>query len=308
MLPRELAQLILEHLSFRQRMNACLVSRGWNHYIRSLPDLWSHLDLSGARKKVRSSFVSTAINKGRSKLRKATLHNLYDADKALNAIARACPLEELVLLECGIFGSASFLNAMERAAKLKSLTIKPTFNVGCLEAALEAISGHIESITLTSVNALAPPPCERLTHFSASMTDFFDTVQLLERVPKLYPNIQSLVLKYSERAHHTNFETYDLASCLHLRHLDLAVPLSPNDVLTLPPTLETLRLDPMVYGDSDDVVYDVLLRSPKSLRLPALQELELTLGDSGCCLWLFAMLQGFENVCLPFFAVLREPC
>lgn len=62
MLPRELAEIILEHLTFRQRMNACLVSKQWAKFIRSCPDLWRHLDLSNSRKKVKNAFISRAVS------------------------------------------------------------------------------------------------------------------------------------------------------------------------------------------------------------------------------------------------------
>lgn len=289
--------MVLEYLSFRQRMNACLVSRGWCQYIRSIPDLWSHLDLSGARKKVRTAFVSTAINKGRSKLRKATLHNIYDFDKTLRSLVRTCPLEELSLLECGAIGGQDFVDAMKRATKLKSLAIKTTLNVGGLETALQALTGTIESIHLTTVRSLNPPRCQRLTHFSATIENFSDTIQLLENVPAFYPNIQSLTLIYPDKADPSNSRRFDLASCLHLRHLDLAVPLSPNNVLTLPSTLESLRLDPMLYGGSDEIIFKSILEGPRSLLLPHLRDLDLTLNDSECCLFIAAFLQGFEHVC-----------
>lgn len=61
-LPRELAEIILQHLTFKQRMNACLVSKQWTKFIRSCPDLWSHLDLSNPRRKVKNAFVSRAVS------------------------------------------------------------------------------------------------------------------------------------------------------------------------------------------------------------------------------------------------------
>ena len=64
-LPRELAEIIMNHLSFRQRMNACLVSKEWTKFVRSCPDLWSHLDLSNSRKKVGNAFVSRAVSDSR---------------------------------------------------------------------------------------------------------------------------------------------------------------------------------------------------------------------------------------------------
>jgi F-box/TPR repeat protein Pof3 len=95
MLPRELAESILLYLTFPQRINACRVSKGWAQFIRSVPTLWSHLDLSGAKKKVRPAFVSRAINVGREKITRATLSQMYDSDKALRAIFKYCPIEEL---------------------------------------------------------------------------------------------------------------------------------------------------------------------------------------------------------------------
>ena len=74
-LPRELAEQILGYLNFRQLIKTSLVSKEWAQFIRRTPNLWGHLDLTLARRKVKNAFVSRAINTGRSKLKTATLNH-----------------------------------------------------------------------------------------------------------------------------------------------------------------------------------------------------------------------------------------
>ena len=121
-LPPELAEIVLEYLSFRQRVNACMVTKQWARFIQSIPNLWTHLNLTGARKKVSNKFVSKAINVAENKLTAATLNNLYDFDRALKALIRTCPLEELTLLKCGLQGQP-LTDELSQAKCLKRLTL-----------------------------------------------------------------------------------------------------------------------------------------------------------------------------------------
>jgi F-box/TPR repeat protein Pof3 len=311
-LPRELAQIILEYLSFRQRMNVCLVSRGWNRYILSLPDLWSHLDLSEARKKVRSAFISKAINHGRIKLRKATLDRLYDPDKVLTALVRNCRLEELTILDCSTIGSEAFVDAMKRSKNLKTLTFNPELTVSDfrggpsqsthgIHQAWMLLSGQLESIRFARIRDLElPPQCERLTQFHAEIENFPTTAKLLSAASEIFPNIHSLTVKCLQNSVSNVYQFYDLALCQHLTHLDLTLSFRLSPGITLPATLETLRFDPLNTG-MPYANFDRILLNEKALRLPALQELSISWGTSQDGSHVCAMLQGFENVCAILF-------
>ncbi|KAI7364375.1 hypothetical protein KC354_g5733 [Hortaea werneckii] len=85
-LPRELAELILGYLSFQQRIAISRVSKQWMDFVRSSPNLWQHLDLSNPKRKVKTAFISKAINTARQKLTSATLSSLHDFDKVLEGL------------------------------------------------------------------------------------------------------------------------------------------------------------------------------------------------------------------------------
>jgi len=161
-LPRELAELILEFLGFRQRINACRVSKQWAHFIRSSPNLWQHLDLSGAKRKVRSAFISRAINTARQRLTAATLTMLMDFDKTLAALLRHCPIQELTLLDTGL-QSRNLVDAFSRAKHLKALRLGKGTVMGPTSVAqiIKTCATTLEDLGLSEEFVISEP-CDRL--------------------------------------------------------------------------------------------------------------------------------------------------
>lgn len=250
MLPRELAEVILEHLSFRQRINACLVSKQWAHFIRSCPNLWQHLDLSMARKKVKTAFMSRAINVGRSKLTAATLNWLWDFDKALAALVKHCPLEELTLLETGLH-SGNLIQALKPAKHLRKFNMGGNilFPVVCLPDLLEAMPPSLEAFECkTMIGAsdrdgfakLRSVTCHNLRKLSVTLNRS-PTAHLLHAVVEGMPLIETLAL-HCGTSETVMPEPVDVQKCIHLRHLDLCMRFYGSFQLNLPETLVSLRL------------------------------------------------------------------
>ncbi|KAF2166506.1 hypothetical protein M409DRAFT_66547 [Zasmidium cellare ATCC 36951] len=199
-LPRELAIFILEYLNFRQRIAISRVSKGWKSFIKSEPTLWAHLDFSGARKKVRTSFISTAINAGRSKITTATLNQLWDFDKTLAALIKHCPLESLGLANTGFQGQ-NLVDALKKATKLREFASQTGTDIGdkTLQLILECRGSTLEVLKFSSkqtklffpqrLDALKLPV---LTTFDFDVPEVIPYWEVLTQLVTHSPKLQSL--------------------------------------------------------------------------------------------------------------------
>lgn len=264
MLPRELAETILEYISFRQRMSACLVSKGWAQFIRASPNLWRHLDLSGARRKVRTAFVSRAINTAQKKLKAATLNHLYDFDKTLCALAKHCQLEELTLLECGQQGK-SLTTDLAAANNLRALEISQHSPLTSHELGplLAALSDRLETFECTLASRQPPTRyfavCPKLRSLSLTFEDGLDHRHLFQNIAGFFPTLESLRVFQSQSSNFVSAKS--LQECKKLKHLVFHIG-EAHQGLLLPPTLTTLDL-----GSCASL--------PTDCELPLLQELSL---------------------------------
>ncbi|KAK5173525.1 uncharacterized protein LTR77_002206 [Saxophila tyrrhenica] len=310
MLPRELAETILEHLSFRERVNASRVSKGWAAFIRSTPNLWTHLDLSHAHRKVPAKFISRAINVGRSRLRKASLNRLWDFDKTLVALVKQCQLEELVLLQCGLQGT-NLVRSIHSAKHLKSFNFGRDTQIPDedLAAILKAISDRVEAISVTVGDQYKCIPasaltqrsvvrfdsvCEKLTSLTCTWVSTRCATTLLATASILYPNIKFLAIhqRLNETVSRPGRQI-PLAECKQLLQLDLEVDLFNEDRLTLPPSLVRLRLAPIGSGHRPE---PFLSLASSITALPCLQELSIVgWGHAWVHTLCYVLLRRHEN-------------
>ncbi|KAK1051059.1 hypothetical protein LTR33_014596 [Friedmanniomyces endolithicus] len=273
-LPRELAEQILECLTFQQRMNACLVSKQWTSFFRSVPSLWQHLDLSDARRKVRPAFISRAINVGRHRLTKATLHKLYDFDKTLAALIRHCPLQDLTLLDTGI-QSQNLVDLLREAAHLRALRILEGTQIGqrTLKQLVGSLSTSLETLVCyapdNNMVDLAMRPYHRMTTLKICVGRFAALDTFFEAVATCMPHLRFFTAPQDLcQASHTPIPL-DLTALDKLECLDLRLRWRGCVDVMLPTTLRTLRLH---------VPHECVLTTSASItevRLPRLAELSL---------------------------------
>jgi F-box/TPR repeat protein Pof3 len=133
-LPVELAEMVLEHLAFRNMVNCMRVSKGWRDYISKLYRLWMHLDLSDAKRPVSRSFIDKATRRSQYRLNRFTIHRFQHLDVVLN-IAKACKgLADVELLSLPIQASASLIELARRAPNLRRYVLHTEIS---LDAAIQ---------------------------------------------------------------------------------------------------------------------------------------------------------------------------
>ncbi|KAK3677734.1 hypothetical protein LTR78_002584 [Recurvomyces mirabilis] len=246
-LPRELAEIILEYLSFQQRMNACLVSAQWAGFIRSSPDLWHHLDLSTSRKKVSTKFISRAINIGQQRMTTASLSNLYDLDKSLHALTRHCPITALTLLNVGL-QSDNLLQALKQAKQLKVLRLTDGVEIGTQTiqllvlqhaATLEEVQCH--PVTAMNDFNLLEGRYDCMTALSVRAQSFASRPSFFERVTASMPYLRSLTAIATGRAEPLLPPVLHLEGMNYLQYLNLEMGVGSVGGVILPPTIASLR-------------------------------------------------------------------
>lgn len=269
LLPRELAERIFEYLTFQQRIAVSRVSKQWHNYIRSSSNLWQHLDLSNPKRKVRTAFVSKAINTGRQKLTAATLSMLHDFDKVLHALVRHCPLEQLALLDTGLQGH-NLIEALRKANHLKSLRLGRGTEIGPSTVnQLLYVCTALESFEFVlqrneQFSGIGVGWYERLQDLKVTLTGepapalafTFNTIGQRWWIPPTLdrhvfwsmqtsaPNLRSITLHDQHPPSHRSrlLEPVDLTKLRHLKCLDLALQIESAAQLRLPPCITELSL------------------------------------------------------------------
>ncbi|EME39264.1 hypothetical protein DOTSEDRAFT_75102 [Dothistroma septosporum NZE10] len=247
MLPREMALIVLEHLSFRQRTAISRVSKGWRNFIRSEPNLWAHLDFTGARAKVTNRFVSTAINIARDKLVAATLNQLLHFDKVLHALAGRPALQSLTLLGTGLQGQ-NLVSSLAKAKSLRELRISRGTEVS--QSILQFITRDhcdklevlqcvgIKQISFGSIWNFKLPVITTLD-ITAECT--IDPAKLCDRLSESSPNLRSLTL-YETTTRSGSAGVLDLRRSHNLEHVRMRLMLSAPHQLCFPPTIKSIDL------------------------------------------------------------------
>ncbi|MCJ1281109.1 hypothetical protein MMC26_000427 [Xylographa opegraphella] len=122
-LPMELAQMVLQNLSFRTIVSLLRVSKLWKATLESIPALWRHLDLSQTRKNVRFSAIKACVIRSAGTLTHATLSHFDSVNSdALTYIALRCKRLEYLELRAGI-SNESLLKAASIASSLRTLIL-----------------------------------------------------------------------------------------------------------------------------------------------------------------------------------------
>ncbi|KAF2212823.1 hypothetical protein CERZMDRAFT_40600 [Cercospora zeae-maydis SCOH1-5] len=279
-LPRELAISVLEYCTFRERIAISRVSKGWQRFVRSEPSLWSHLDLGSARSKVRTNFVSTAINTGRQKLVAATLNKLFDFDKVLAALLRHCPLEHLTLAQTG-FQGVNFVEVLKNSKdklKLKELNVLNGTEMSqtTLREAATACQSSLEVLhcahmrSLSFKNAWAALHLPKLKSLSLTADQIENINTHLERFLERSPQLVSLTL--------INLDQHDHEANGSLINVDLqntklqSIYVQPKKPVVIPSRLRALQSLSLrdAMGLTDEAIVAIVK------ELPRLRSLDLS--------------------------------
>jgi F-box/TPR repeat protein Pof3 len=288
-LPRELAEQILNYLNFKQLMNTCLVSPHWAQFIRRTPNLWRHLDLTLAKRKVKSAFISRAINIGRSKLKTVTLRNLFDFDLALAALTKSCPLEEINLRDTDVH-TDKISGLLKPLKNLRSLSIGSgtKLYLASIHHILKNAAATLESLYIEDVAAHAGyselqfpvVAFPNMHELDLSWRKQGPPAAGLQAALNNMPNLRRLKL------HHLNpalpsmaFERkLDLKQLKHLSQLDLVWHFQKANELALPPSLKSFALGTWRPKHAN-FFNDLHSYEPLQWPLPSLEELHICIQE-----------------------------
>lgn len=312
-LPRELAELILGYLSFQHRIAISRVSKQWIGFIRSSPNLWQHLDLSNPKRKVKTAFVSKAINTARQKLTAATLSSLHDFDKVLHALLRHCPIEQLTLCDTGL-QSQNLVEALKKSKHIKSLSLDRGTEIGptTLAQVIQVCASTLETFQCNLARneefVGIWTKCERLNTFKVTLTGDVSRIRpgnaapnapvppglggaLLPNLHEFTPNLQSLTI-HDKKPRSQLHSVLDLRNLRGLERLDLELPIESAHQLMLPPRLVYLRFVSTINNATANFFKDSN-GSSCGFSLPQLQSLEVAVS------WMDIALIDFFLSCDP---------
>ncbi|CAO2658018.1 Nn.00g072780.m01.CDS01 [Neocucurbitaria sp. VM-36] len=274
LLPVELAEMVLEYLSFRNMVTCMRVSKGWKDYLAKLPKLWLYLDMSGARKPVPRSFVGNAVRRSEYRLTRLTVHRFEHID-VLKNIAKACKeLTELEFVTLPHTISSTLIDIVQCASSLKRLVVHPEITT---DATTQILRHHssLEQVGFSGVkwsqfNADWKGPFDALNtlsmHFVVSRPGTQMAIgSLLHQTPRL----QSLTL--SNMTHLTDPTAWprEISQLPPLIHLSLK-RVQFRSFPRLPPTIQRLDVD----FDGTFRLHDAHLQMIQS-RMPKLAHLRL---------------------------------
>ncbi|CAE7219942.1 hypothetical protein P3342_013463 [Pyrenophora teres f. teres] len=292
-LPSELAEMVFEYLSFRQKVNCMRVSKGWRDYLSKLPKLWLHLDLSGARKPVPRAFVNTVFKRSEYRMSRITIHRFEYMDVLRNLAIAAKHLTDMELISLPHKSSPALLEIVRAAKNLKRCIIHETITLKDVENILEA-RPLLEHVLF---NALDPTTSRDFTgkwpvalsslqsftmHIGSVMSDErFDFTTFFSRTPSL----RSFSLRGLTNAQRplSTWPT-DISLLPPLRSVSVNET-GKIGIHLFPPTLQSLEIS--IVGPRDTLEVSELLQS----NLPELTHLSLS---------------GYANVTMGFLHTLLD--
>jgi F-box/TPR repeat protein Pof3 len=156
-LPVELVEMVLGYLSFKTMVNCMRVSKEWKTFLVKLPNLWTDLDFSGARKSVSKAFIREAVFRSEYRITRATVHRISDFQIFVN-VATACKgLTSLEFLS-GDLTSKTFIDIAQCATNLKKLIIHTDITLDTATQILRwrPTLHHVEFRSLLSTSLSSP--------------------------------------------------------------------------------------------------------------------------------------------------------
>lgn len=271
-LPVELAELVLEYLAFRQRVNCMRVSKGWRDYIGKLPRLWMHLDLSGARRPVPRKFIDKAVRRSENRLARVNVHRFEHID-VLKNVAKACKnLTDLEFISLPHAMSSTLIDIVQCASSLEKIVVHPQISMDTMTGIMNTrpTLKHVGFHEVQPSRHLALwkgpfPSLEHIIlHFPGALTQA--TPIMLTGLLQSTPN-----LKYLDLVAQGIDNAAFLHQCSMLPLEKFILKTGPTNFPILPSTLQRFSLNYVVASDLGAGDNSGLLRS----RLPDLTHLSL---------------------------------
>lgn len=239
--------MVAEHLTFKARVNCLRVCKGWKSFLTSCPQLWTDLDLSGARKDVSRIFVRNAVNYSQYKVQSAIIHRFRQPDMILS-LATAC--KDLASLEflSGSFFSKTVVEASQCAMNLKKLVVRTdiTFDAISQIFRFRPTLEHAEFCSIAHAST-APDwkgPFPNLRTLVLDANTWGLRVNLWCGLIQKAPALRSLSLRH--------FGDFDIIEDLQLSSLPLThlalVDVSLDSLPQLPMTLEQLTVSSIPFS------------------------------------------------------------
>ncbi|KAF1937640.1 hypothetical protein EJ02DRAFT_411903 [Clathrospora elynae] len=246
-LPIELAEMVLEYISFRHMVNCMRVSRGWRDYLSQRPKLWLHLDLSGARKPVPRSFVNMAFKRSESRMTRVTVHRFEHMDMLKNLAKAAKHLTELEFISVPHTMSSTLVDIVKSGPSLRKFVVHPEITLNTATTIVSNRPGF-EQVTLNGVKfsnyqAVWQGPFPDMKTFTMQLVDSMSAYQIsLTDLLSQAPSLESITLSNLSNLNEPMGWPEDLAQLPPLTSIVLKRVFC-TFIPVLPPTLQKLVIE-----------------------------------------------------------------
>lgn len=243
-LPFELAEMIAQQLTIRERVMCLTVSKSWKRVLESSHKLWTILDMTNVRTEISHKALKAYLKRSKYTLYEANIRNGTLAAPKLRYLTVTCKeLQRLTLHGHRTIGE-SLISALPEAKSLRYLNSR-----GCeisfrtLLEALRQVQARIEEVKFFNVSCLSSDSAcmwPRLENLRVLYVRRYQSIGIpLNNLIESVPNIQTLALQgfYLASAAPLNLSELRSLKDLELKDCDLKIlPL-------LPSTLKILALD-----------------------------------------------------------------
>lgn len=299
--PPELAEMVLEYLTFRQVVNCLRVSKGWRDCIAKLPRLWLHLDLSGARRPVPRKFIDKAIRYSEDRLTRATIHRFEHVDVLKNVATTCDDLTELEFISLPHAMSSTLVEIVRQASKIEKFIIHPQITQDTAAQILRSC----QRLKHVAFHALRTPLLLNDRGWGASFPNLESCKIHLDRSSGGTPGAIETLLESAQGLKSLDIGGFILPATFRIpgtAQVRVPASLPPLTTLvlhkihipqfpTLPPTLQKLVIEAEGSYDLDnDDERDILLS-----RVPALKHLSLIDINMISADWLAAFLDLYTD-------------
>ncbi|KAJ5580189.1 uncharacterized protein N7459_006174 [Penicillium hispanicum] len=269
LLPLEIANMVIDHFSFKQIVAILRVCKDWERFFGSTQRLWMRIDLSGARGKVPWTAVRSYIRRSKAMVSHAIIKNLVgpSTPKAIEFLSRCPRLEHLelwvthdqkdiyerfkgcktlksLILSADIISNRDYLaKFLTELPRLERIELWNTRGGLTPDPRWPQHLPNLKSITVASQQSVPGGIPDYLHPMHVPGIEIPATGLDFESHP--YPNLEELRLDWDPPSHRPfPFPLNSAATSLPpLRRLDLCgISPSANFLQVLPTSLEYLRL------------------------------------------------------------------